>query len=125
MTWWLEIGVRCPLSAFDTVDHDLLLQRLERQFGLCGTVLQSSGFDLICQAGHSKYGVSSRIRGRHTAVPALPSHDTIRDTILTGARKLTSVSLIYPTEPTTKKCKTEKLKSKKRICSEVGLTVNM
>ena len=27
-------------SAFDTVHHDLLLQRLERQFGLCGTVLQ-------------------------------------------------------------------------------------
>ena len=26
-------------SAFDTLDHDLLLQRLERQFGLCGTVL--------------------------------------------------------------------------------------
>ena len=23
-------------SAFDTVDHDLLLQRLDRQFGLCG-----------------------------------------------------------------------------------------
>jgi len=27
-------------AAFDTVDHDLLLQRLERQFGLCGTALQ-------------------------------------------------------------------------------------
>jgi len=27
-------------SVFDAVDHDLLLQRLERQFGLCGTVLQ-------------------------------------------------------------------------------------
>ena len=27
-------------SAFDAVDHDLLLQRLECQFGLCGTVLQ-------------------------------------------------------------------------------------
>jgi len=40
---------------------------------------------------------------------------TIRDVILTCARKPTSVSLIYRTEPTTKKCKTEKkLKSKKR-----------
>ena len=38
------------------------------------------------------------------------------------ARKLTWVSLIYRTEPTSKKCKTEKLKSNKRICSEV--TVN-
>ena len=27
-------------AAFDTVDHDLLLLRLERQFGLCGVVLQ-------------------------------------------------------------------------------------
>ena len=27
-------------AAFDTVDHDLLLQRLELQFGLCGTALQ-------------------------------------------------------------------------------------
>jgi len=49
-------------------------------------------------------------------------YDTILDAILTCARKLTRVSLIYHTEPTTKRCKTEKLKSKKRICSEV--TVN-
>ena len=39
-------------------------------------------------------------------------YDTIRDAILTCARKPTRVSLIYRTEPTTKKCKTEKLKSK-------------
>ena len=39
-------------------------------------------------------------------------YDTIRDAILTCARKLTWVSLIYRTETTTKKCKTEKLQSK-------------
>jgi len=33
---------------------------------------------------------------------------TIRDAILTCARKPTRVTLIYRTEPTTKKCKTEK-----------------
>ena len=27
-------------AAFDTVDHELLLHRLERQFGLCGIVLE-------------------------------------------------------------------------------------
>jgi len=36
---------------------------------------------------------------------------TIRDAILTCARKPTRVSLIYRTEPTTKKCKTEKVKT--------------
>jgi len=35
-------------------------------------------------------------------------YDTIRDAILTCARKPTWVSWIYRTEPTTKKCKTEK-----------------
>jgi len=41
-------------------------------------------------------------------------HDTIRDAILTCAQKPTWVSLIYRTEPTTKKWKTEKkLKSEK------------
>jgi len=37
-------------------------------------------------------------------------YDTIQDAILTCARKPTLVSLIYRTEPTTKKCKTEKNK---------------
>jgi len=50
--------------------------------------------------------------------------DTIRDAILTCARKLTWVSLIYRTEPTTKKCKNRKTKSRKQIWSEIGLTVN-
>ena len=38
-------------------------------------------------------------------------YDTIRDAILTCARKPTRVSLIYRTEPTTKKWKTEKVKT--------------
>ena len=47
-------------------------------------------------------------------------YDAIRDAILTCAQKPTWVSLIYHTETTTKKWKTEKkLKSEKRICSEV------
>ena len=50
-------------------------------------------------------------------------YDTIRDAILTCARKPTWVSLIYCTEPTTKKCKNrKKTKSRKQICSEI--TVN-
>ena len=48
-------------------------------------------------------------------------YDTVRDAILTCAQKPTRVSLIYGTEPTTKKWNTEKkLKSEKRICSEVS-----
>jgi len=50
-------------------------------------------------------------------------YDTIRDAILTCALKPTWVSLIYRTEPTTKKCKNrKKTKSRKPVCSEI--TVN-
>ena len=50
-------------------------------------------------------------------------YDTIRDAILTCARKPTRVSLIYRTEPTTKKCKNrKKTKSRKQVCPEI--TVN-
>ena len=41
-------------------------------------------------------------------------YDTIRDAILTCARKPTWIGLIYHTETTTENCKTEKLKSKSR-----------
>jgi len=50
-------------------------------------------------------------------------YDTIRDASLTCARKPTWVSLICRTETTAKKCKTEKLKSKNGICSEVTVFV--
>jgi len=49
-------------------------------------------------------------------------YDTIPDAILTCVRKPTWVSLIYRTEPTTKKCKNRQTKSRKQICSEI--TVN-
>ena len=47
-------------------------------------------------------------------------YDMILDAISTCAQMLTWVSLIYHTEPATGKWKTEKLQSKKRICSEVN-----
>ena len=51
-------------------------------------------------------------------------YDTIRDAIVTCARKPTCVSLIYRTEPTTEEWKTERLKSKKQICSDSEATVD-
>jgi len=47
---------------------------------------------------------------------ALLRYDTIRDAILTCARKPIWVGLIYRTETTTKNCKTEKLKSENSLC---------
>jgi len=44
-------------------------------------------------------------------------YDTIRDAVLTTAQKLTWVSLIYRTEPTSNKWKTEK--KYKGLCSEL------
>jgi len=53
-------------------------------------------------------------------IPAHPGspgqYDTIRDAILTCARKPTQVGLIYRTETTTKNRKREKLKSKNSLC---------
>jgi len=50
--------------------------------------------------------------------------DTIRDAILTCAQKLTRVSLIYRTEPTTKKWKTEKVNSKNGYAQKYRQTVH-
>ena len=72
-------------------------------------------------AGQAQDRESSPARDRRSTT--VPRHHTIRDAILVCARKPTWVSLIYRTEPTTKKCKTKKLKSKKRICSEVAVKV--
>ena len=47
----------------------------------------------------------------HSVIP----YDTIRDAILTCARKPTWVGLIYRMQTTTKNCKTEKLKSKNSL----------
>ena len=66
------------------------------------------------------YGVNYAVALTTNAM--LTAYDTIRDAILTCARKPTWVSLIYRTEPTTKKCKNKKNKSRKQICSEI--TVN-
>jgi len=49
-------------------------------------------------------------------------YDTIRDAILTCARKPTRVSLIYRMELTTKNCKNRKTKSRKQICSEITVS---
>ena len=65
---------------------------------------------------------SSSLWVNETSNCILSKNDTIRDAILSCARKPTWVSLIYHTEPTTKKCKNRKTKSRKQICSEI--TVN-
>jgi len=69
----------------------------------CEWVNVSSGTSSISSIGSP---LSSSI------TPSLLRYDTIRDAILACARKPTRISLIYRTEPTTIKCKREKLKSK-------------
>jgi len=58
--------------------------------------------------------LSARFSACASSAQWVLQYDTIRDAILTCARKPTWVSLIYRTETTTKNCKTEKLESKNR-----------
>ena len=55
-----QMSVLCFLdlsAGFDTVDRDLLLQRLERQFGLCGTIsAQAATTDFVdCDVSGSRW----------------------------------------------------------------------
>ena len=69
-------------------------------------------FICIYQAGSD---VNNKNNNRKLNYKHLIRCDTIRDAILTCARKPTSIGLIYRTETTTKNCKTEKLKSKNSL----------
>jgi len=99
---------------------------LQRQFTLwpscCGKkphflfaepLLLSKAYIGLHTYKHTYNNIRPPIKGAvmHTAYF---SYDTIRDAILTCARKPTWIGLIYRTETTTKNCKTEKLKSKSR-----------
>ena len=70
---------------------------------------------------HTRRWLKNETAGLYRYRPNIFLYDTIRDAILTCVQKLTRVSLIYRTKPTTKKYKTEKLKSKERIWSEVSV----
>ena len=65
-----------------------------------------------CHTDHVTSRRSPSINRKFTVLQI--RYDTIRDAILTCARKPTWIGLIYRTETTTKNCKTEKLKSKSR-----------
>ena len=82
---------------------------------------------VCCLTVYSKWA-SVDVRGYHETstdqrviVPNAyyDTRETIRDAILTYNQKL--ACLIYRTEPTINKWKTEKLKTKKRVCSEVSV----
>ena len=77
-----------------------------RGFEISITVQQLAFFDPPCWCLPLVAASVNKWHMRNTIL-----YDTIRDAILTCAQKPTWVSLIYRTEPTTKKCKTEKVKS--------------
>ena len=56
-------------AAFDTVDHDLLTLRLERQFGLRGIVAYSSSFDRICLTDLIKSSTATIRHQKFCSVP--------------------------------------------------------
>jgi len=102
----------CHFWYMVTVTHQLFLVNIHIRTSVRGRYTSLSGPDsptVICRGGAA------------SMLPLELPYDTIRDAILTCDQKPTWVSLIYRTEPTTKKCKTEKLKRKKRICSEVAV----
>ena len=100
-----------------TVPHLQYFNRAARFFGLHGSARPRR------YLGRFVAGLSNTHTQTNTHTHTHTRYDTIRDAILTCARKPTRVSLIYRTEPTTKKCKNrKKTKSRKQIYSEI--TVN-
>jgi len=79
----------------------------------CVAVLQRCCFWPPGAQQQTRTGGVRRVNDRRDGQTDARPLYTIRDAILTSARKPTYVSLIYRTQPTTKKCQTEKLKSKK------------
>ena len=81
-----------------TMDRELVTQMPR---SLCATLTSSAANERRCWNGtsYTRCICMSPVRIRY---------DTIRDAILTCARKPTRVSLIYRTEPTTKKCRNRK-----------------
>ena len=78
-----------------------------------GTLLLS----LLTSCGAARHIAASDVK----VWPVEKQYNTRRETILTCTQKPTQLSLIYHTEPRTKQWKREKLKSKKRICSEASV----
>ena len=105
--WWLS-GVLKFFCKLTTKNNRTIITGTKVRISLRTVVLIANAITVMCSLGHGLHTLTIR-------------YDTIRDAILTCAQKLTCVSLIYCTEPTSKKWKTEKLQSKKRICSEVSL----
>ena len=85
------------------------------------------GFLVSCEhprtADHTFYieTASQQLHPVPRAIISITIQYDTRDAVLTCALKPTWVNLIYRTEPTAKKWKTKKLKSKKQIFFHVGL----
>jgi len=78
--------------------------------------------DIAKFAGHLPHRyVNSRAIWNHTVLPATRQRWHSRLYELYNTNVQSKAGLIYRTEPTTKKWKTEKLQSKKRIFSEVSI----
>jgi len=109
-----QFHVWCVWSLAGCVDGDAAdIEQVRAVFVCVGSGLSGRDARPLCLLLRRVHPAQVWRRQRHRSGrhPHLPSHtgntltyDTIRDAILTGARKPTWVRLIYRTEPTTKKC---------------------
>ena len=73
-------------------------------FASAAVVVDFSRMTASSSASRSRFSPPSNFVNPHVSTMCFIRYDTTRDAILTCARKPTWVSLIYRTEPTTKKC---------------------